>query len=277
MNVKREDEKDIRKKLAEQLSSRAEMKPQEIEEGVETFLRRSTDSIRVTDVKPPYRRPIWYDKFFRIIQQRSVARFTLDFITLNITSVKSEAYKFLNGLRFLHLSDENGIPTPMLDDLHVTGKVFTKNLEQVITKAYADLFETVHVQSADPESLVNYMIGRHGYSKPLAEDATSLFLYFCRIAEIPVSPELESFKPSREKEVKIGIGRRSSSASKNAPRREREPSINRSDENTATINSDDYSFSVRMDLDAIDFAQQQFLAWIDYLRAQIRAKRQSSI
>jgi len=199
---------EIQRKMAEQLGERVGTSPEEIERGVKTFIEKSSESLGGADTRPPYRRVVWYDRFFRIIQQRQVDKFSLEFLRLNIAQTRSEAYKLRSGLRFLGLIDIKGNSTSRLDGLRVTGDKFKKNLADVIHNAYSDLFKTVIVETARVENVVNFIIERYGYSNPLAEQATTLFSYFCSTAEIPISQELSVFKPRRRTSERKAVSRK---------------------------------------------------------------------
>ena len=256
---------EYQRKLAEQLSSKTPLSPKQIEEGVDKFIRKSRESLGGTELKPPYRRPVWYEKFFKLIQQRSVVKVSLEFIKLNITSGKSEAYKLQNGLRFLGLLDLKNNPTPELEKLRMTGEAFEKNLTDVIRKAYSDLFNVVLVESADPENLVNYMIEKYGYSQPLAEEATALFVYFCDKAHIPVSIELAGFRPRTE--------RREGRSELKGRRGSRTAEDFKYDESFATLKFDEFTFAVKKDLSAIQFARNQVNSLLDYLVKKLQEER----
>jgi hypothetical protein len=259
-------EEDIQRKLAEQISEKAKLPPEEIQKRVTKFIKSSQESLGGAEIKPPYRRPLWYDKFFSLIQQRTINQFSLEFIKLNIVSAVSEAYKFKNGLLFLDLIDKKGNPTSKLEKLRVTGEAFTKNLAYVINQAYADLFETVVVEKAIPESVINYMIERYGYSRPLAEEATALFIYFCDKAKIPISSELINFRLKAERKEK---------AKETKARWVRPETITKLeyDESFATLKFDDFIFAVKKDLAAIQFARNQVNSLLDYLTDKLSKER----
>ena len=268
---------EIQRKLAEQRSEKTDLSAKDIEAGVDKFIRKSRESLGGTELKPPYRRPVWYETFFNLIQQRSIAKFPLDFIKLNIIPVQSEAYKVQNGLRFLNLIDKNGNPTPELDKLRVTGDAFAQNLSDVIHKSYSDLFSTIVVDRAKPESLVNYMMQRYGYSKPLAEEATALFVYFCSKAKIQVSQELTAFHPKMEKTERSFV----ESKSKRVARERAIPAqeIRRDmvyDESFATLKYDEFFFAVKKELSAIEFARSQVNSLIDYLINKLRTEKKTT-
>jgi len=255
--------KDIEKKLAEQLSGRVDLSPEEIERGVGRFIQRSRESLGGTEIKPPYRRPTWYDTFFNLIHERTISNVSLEFIKHNIISAKSEAYKFKNGLRFLDFIDQRGNSTATLEKLRVTGEDFTRNLAEVIQKAYADLFSTIVVERAKPDSVINYMIERYGYSRPLAEEATVLFVYFCTKANISMSEELKAFRVKTEQRQKKSerVVRKIAK-----PESRLEPEY---DESFATLKFDEFSFAVKKDLAAIKFAKSQINALLDYLTMKL--------
>jgi len=257
----RKKEKEIQRKMAEQLAGRVGTSPEEIERGVEGFIQKSRQALGGGEIKPPYRRPSWYDDFFDLIKQRTIDDFSLAFIRLNIAA-GSEAYKFRAGLRFLGLIDEEGHPTNKLPKLRLTGEDFKKNLAKIIREAYSDLFRTIVVENAKPESITNFMIERYGYSRPLAEEATSLFVYFCSKAGIPVSNQLLSFQvPTRE------IPRAPSS--KIRAKKRVEVKREEYDESFATLKSEVYSVAVKKDVASIDFAREQINSFLDYWKKKI--------
>jgi hypothetical protein len=255
-------ERDHQRKLAEQLAGRVGTSPDEIEKGVEGFIEKSRQALGEGELKPPYRRPSWYDDFFELIKQRTIEEFSLAFIRLNIAS-GSEAYKFRAGLRFLGLIDDQGRPTDKLSKLRVTGEGFRENLEKIIRQAYSGLFRTVIVEKARPESVINFMIEKYDYSRPLAEEATALFTYFCSKAGIPLSEELASFQaPTRE-------GYRSPSP-KAPSRKKAEPKkVEEYDDSYATLRSDVYSVAVKKDVESIDFAREHINSFLDYWKKKI--------
>lgn len=202
--------------MAEQLAERVGTSPEEIERGVKTFIEKSSESLGGADTRPPYRRVVWYDRFFRIIQERQIDKFSLEFLRLNIAQTKSEAYKLRSGLRFLGLIDKKGNATSKLDSLRVTGEKFKNNLADVIHNAYFDLFTAIIVDTAKVENVINFMIEKYGYSKPLAEEATLLFTYFCNRSGIPISQQLSTFKVRKRVSKRKAVSRESKKKLKGA-------------------------------------------------------------
>lgn len=263
-----EEKKNVQRKMAEQLAERVGTSADEIEKGVKEFIEKSSESLGGEQDKPPYRRPVWYDKFFSIIQERTIDRFSLEFIRLNIVQARSEAYKVRNGLRFLDLIDKKGYPTPKLDKLRVTGEKFKENLAKVISQAYSNLFKTVIVEKATAEAVVNFMIERYGYSRPLAEEATALFVYFCSRAGITISKELSDLKIRRR--------RRARARAKPARKREKVKAEVEYDETFATLKFDEFSFAVKKELSSIEFARKQVNSLLDYLEKKLIKERSIS-
>jgi len=261
-----EEKKEIQRKLAEQLAPKVGYSPEEIEKGVHQFIERSRASLGEYKGKPPYWRSSWYEDFFNILQERRIDNVSLDFIRHNIAS-GSEAYKFQSGIRFLGLVNEDGSPTPDLGKLHVTGQDFKRNLAEIIRQAYSDLFDTIIIDKAKPESIVNFIIEKYGYSRPRAEDATRLFVYFCSKADIPIPQELAQFQPRRKAEEERPT--RLIRKAKIPPKDEAQLSQIRRDKSFATLEFDDFIFSVKKDLHAIEFARSQVNALLDYLKKKI--------
>jgi len=140
--------------------------------------------------KPPSRRSSWYEQFFDILSSRKIDSVDLDFVKVNITPDRSDAGKFLQGLRFLGLIDKTGKATKALDKLRLTGDQFNINLQETVKNAYAIVFEKVNLESVKRENLVNFFVGTYDLSSSVADKAVDLFAYFARRADIQVSDEL---------------------------------------------------------------------------------------
>ena len=255
-------EKKVQRKMAEQLAEKIGTSPEEIESGLKGFIEKSSESLGGMELKPPYRRPSWYDDFLSLIQERTIDNFSLEFIRLNIVS-GSEAYKLRAGLRFLGLIDEKGHPTSKLAGLRVTGENFKKNLAKVISEAYSDLFNAVIIEKAKAESVINFMIEKYGYSRPLAEEAATLFVYFCSKAGIPISKELSDFQITRRESI------RTTTPKKEIRMREKATHAVKYDETFAVLESDIFSFAVRKELSAIELAREQVNSLLDYWKKKL--------
>lgn len=258
-------EKQIQRKYAEQLAPRVNSSADDIEKEMKGFINKSSESLGGDKMKPPYRRPVWYTRFFKIIRQKNISRFTLEFLTLNITQVKSEAYKLRNGLQFLGLIDKKGFPTSKLELLRVSGEQFNNNLKEVIEGAYSDLLTTVMIDTSKPESLINFIINRYGYSEPLAEEAVALFTFFAKKAGIPLSKDLENMKPKRRKKDIIKPKTKT-----RTPKTEQED-----DDSFARLDFNEFSFRVKKDIASIEFARRQINSLIDYLMIQLEQTNDS--
>lgn len=265
-----EQDERFQRKIAEQLAGRVGTSADEIEKGVKGFIEKSSEALGGLELKPPYRRPSWYNTFFTIIQERSIGTVSIEFIRLNIVSSTSEAYKLRAGLRFLDLIDNKGHPTNKLLSLRVTGDDFKTNLKRIVHDSYADLFKSIVVERAKPESIINFMIERYGYSRRSAEEATALFVYFCLNAEIALSKELQEFQ------ISIRTIERPAHIRKTV---KREKTVEEYDESFATLKSDLFSFSVKKELSAIELAREQVNSLLDYWKKRLTQQpwdRQSS-
>ncbi len=99
----------------------------------------------------------------------------------------------LSGLKFLGLLDSQGVPTKDFRAIQTTGAEFCQNLEQVVRRAYAEVFERFDVATAERELIRNYFA--RNYSVSQAASATAVFTDLCRLAEIPLSGALQGAVP----------------------------------------------------------------------------------
>jgi hypothetical protein len=76
--------------------------------------------------------------------------------------------------------------------LRLTGDEFKTNLQATVQTAYKKVFDTVVVETAKSENVVNYFIETYGFSGSVARDAVAIFVYFATKSGIPVSESLSS-------------------------------------------------------------------------------------
>lgn len=109
---------------------------------------------------------------------------------------KGHAFALLSALKFLGLTDDGGIPTPAYHAVQTSGEEFRANLEEIVRRAYSDLFSVVDPSKNGREHIKNFFA--RNYSPATAERATALFLDLCGEAGIPTLEE----KPSRVAKAK---------------------------------------------------------------------------
>lgn len=100
---------------------------------------------------------------------------------------KGNTFALISALKFLGLIDNAGNPTPAFSSLQTMGEEFRSNLQEIVKKAYADLFSKLDVTKDSREHIRNYF--SRNYSASQAEKATILFLDVCREAGIPTLGE----------------------------------------------------------------------------------------
>lgn len=94
----------------------------------------------------------------------------------------------LSSLKFFGLVEDNGTPTPAFKMLQTGGDEFRANLEEIVRRAYADLFSRLDPSRDSREKLRNYFA--RNYSPAISNKATILFLDLCKEAGIPVAEEV---------------------------------------------------------------------------------------
>lgn len=100
---------------------------------------------------------------------------------------RGNVFALLSTLKFLNLIDEGGEPTADFGSLQTMGEEFQGNLEQIIRKAYADLFSRFDLTKDSREHIRNYFA--RNYSASQAGKATTLFYGLCSKAGIPTIEE----------------------------------------------------------------------------------------
>jgi len=100
---------------------------------------------------------------------------------------RGNVFALLSTLKFLNLIDDKGEPTADFDSLQTMGEEYQGNMEQIVRKAYADLFSKFDLTKDSRENIRNYFA--RNYSASQAGKATTLFYGLCSKAGIPTIEE----------------------------------------------------------------------------------------
>ena len=123
---------------------------------------------------------------------------------------KGHAFALLSSLKFLGLVEDDGTPNPAYKALQTSGEEFRGNLEEIVRRAYSDLFSVVDPSRNGREHIKNFFA--RNYSPATAERATALFLDLCGEAGIPTLEEKtptatkEKRSPSKSKTTSAKVG-----------------------------------------------------------------------
>lgn len=149
----------------------------------------------------PYVSAAALSEFFDHIRYVSTPKKVDAGLLLDYGTSKGNVFALRSALKFLGLIDDQGKPTPAFSSLQVMGEEFNKNLREIVTKAYADLFHKLDVSRDSREHIRNYF--SRNYSPSQSLKATILFLDLCGEAGIPtVAESSRESKPIESKESK---------------------------------------------------------------------------
>lgn len=144
------------------------------------------------EIKAPYMSKGWMVKFLSLVKRVRLTKINSKVIAQHNITTAPNAARMVSGLRFLNIIDAEGnVVNENFNKLRLEGAEYKNALKEMIEKAYSELINTVEIDKAMEEDILNYFIGKYGYSTPQAKQATVLFSYLCGQAEIPISPELE--------------------------------------------------------------------------------------
>lgn len=93
----------------------------------------------------------------------------------------------LSALKFFGLVQDDGTATPAFKMIQTGGDEFRANLEEIVKRAYADVFSRLDPSRDSREKIRNYFA--RNYSPAISNKATILFLDLCKEAGIPVAEE----------------------------------------------------------------------------------------
>jgi hypothetical protein len=126
-------------------------------------------------------------------------------LVMDYGTSKSHAFALISTLKFLGLTDDRGIPTPIFRSLQTGGDEFKTTLNEVVKKAYSDLFERLDVTRDGRDKIINFFA--RNYSPATADRATALFLDLCGEAGIETTAQPRHKEPrklSEPKQPKVG-------------------------------------------------------------------------
>lgn len=91
----------------------------------------------------------------------------------------------VSALKFFGLVEDDGTPTPAFKMIQTGGDEFRANLDEIVRRAYGDVFSRLDPSRDSREKLRNYFA--RNYSPAVSRKATILFLDLCKEAGISVA------------------------------------------------------------------------------------------
>jgi hypothetical protein len=145
-------------------------------------------------------------EFLKLLETRQVPKVDKSFLHDHGIASGNE-YKFMAGLKFLGLTDNDGKATEDMNSLCVVGEKRKENLAKVVRRAYSLLFDVLKLdlEKADSDTLINafktdYKMG----SVQTAKQGAQIFVFLAQQAGIPFSQQIqENLSVSLERAKKI--------------------------------------------------------------------------
>ena len=141
---------------------------------------------------PPARNTsrFWFERFLAVIQRQNPSLIDSTFLS---QIAPSNEGKLLAQLKYLHVIDEQGKPTPLLPMLNMVGEEQKKAFQEIARSSYQDLLSELKIDKAVPDDLINFFIRRFAFTRDKGVNAAKFFLYLAEKGSIPVSSELTGF------------------------------------------------------------------------------------
>lgn len=119
----------------------------------------------------------------QLMRKSTPTRIDGNFLRLNKIAPGNE-YKVIGALRFLGIIDEEGKPTEKSRLLKTKGAAFTAGLQDIVRKAYKDIFDMANGNRCTHEDIYNHFITVHELGPEMAAKTTRFFVQLCKLAEI---------------------------------------------------------------------------------------------
>jgi hypothetical protein len=157
----------------------------------------------------PYVSSVALQKLFQRVKNRNMPQFIDEGLLQDFGIPRGNVYALLSALKFLNLVDDSGRLTENFPLVQKTGEEFQRNLAELVRKAYAPAFARLDLLQDTREQIRNFFA--RNYSSSQADKATSLFLFLCQEAGIPLGEHLltrgggrpKAEPPPRRREVPV--------------------------------------------------------------------------
>ncbi|MBM2826251.1 MAG: hypothetical protein HW403_315 [Dehalococcoidia bacterium] len=165
-------------------------------------------------VLPPYGPTRGMIQGLLLLQKGSVSR--IDEALLRTSGIApGNEYKVVGALRYLGLVDELGRPTEASRGFKTRGPAYTLALQESIRKAYSAIFSGLDLRQAAKEDVYNYFVMEMNMGPEMAAKAARFFVELCRVAELELSPALQT--SGRRGRPTSALRKRRSNKEKTAP------------------------------------------------------------
>lgn len=144
-------------------------------------------------LKPPYAVPSQLEEFFRKVPtvSGSIDRVDRRYIQeLGLSRGRGNEGRLVSALKFLGLIAPDGKPTPSFNCLRLKAEERRKELEALVRDAYSPVLAGLDLARASLAELHNGLVRQYDVGGDIADKAVGCFLVLCRLAGMPLSPEL---------------------------------------------------------------------------------------
>ncbi len=149
------------------------------------------------NLKPPYCSSGQAESLLDLFRRQMPSKLDTKFIADNGITTPPNASNVLKLAQWFGLTNENGqLITDKVTKLKLVGDERDQYVAQLVKDSYSDLFQKVHIESANRNDIINYFITNYQYGSTAAEYSAQLFLYLCTKYGIPMSDELKKKIPA---------------------------------------------------------------------------------
>lgn len=143
-------------------------------------------------LRPPYASSGMADQLLDIFQRIAPKKIDVKYITQNHITTAPNASKAMDFVKWMRIIDVDGsVKEEVSNKLRLVGEEREKYIKELIVKSYKALFDSLNLEQAKKDDIINYFVNTHSFGRAQAQAAAALFLHLCHRAKIPVSDELK--------------------------------------------------------------------------------------
>ncbi|MFH1325711.1 MAG: hypothetical protein ABIH49_03015 [archaeon] len=161
----------------------------------------------IRELRPPYAGSGQADAALELFKRQVPKKIDKKFVIANNLATPTNAFRIIDFYKWLGITDaDDNVREDVAKKLRLTGDEREKYIRELVEEAYQILIESVSLENARKEDIVNAFITNYDFTHIQAKFAAALFIHLCQKYSIQISDELKkkNYVPSdKEKRRKI--------------------------------------------------------------------------
>ncbi|MBI2654023.1 DUF5343 domain-containing protein [Candidatus Woesearchaeota archaeon] len=143
-------------------------------------------------LRPPYATSGQVDQILDIFKRIAPRKIDAKFVIENKITTAPNAFKVLDFAKWLGIVDNSGnVREEISSKLRLVGEEREKFIAELVKKSYKDIFDSVNLEQARKDDIINYFVSHYKFGGSQALYAARLFMHLCQRTGVKVSEDLK--------------------------------------------------------------------------------------